>query len=104
MGKMPKYIDINGERFYVVTPTTKEGYYIRNLDCRYNDIFSAYGRPSSRKISIWNEWKKWANEMNFSMWVYSRNSSTFSIGFHGFLNNKEIHGWITKDYNKVVIL
>ena len=102
MAKTSKYIDINNERFYVVTPTTKEGY-IKNLPVRYSNIFEAYGRPSSTKIDIWNWWKTWCEEMGFSIWISSRCTSNFCIGFHGFLNGKEIDGYITKSYNKVVI-
>ena len=30
----------------------------------YSDIYDAYKKPSEAKVSVWNEWVSWANDVN----------------------------------------
>lgn len=50
--------------------------YARYNESEWRDIFMAYGRPSQRKIKIWNE----IENMYESPKVLSRNTSVFTAG------------------------
>ena len=98
-------ININGHDFRLIDSKTKHADSIRYTDrTMYTNIFGAYDRPSAIKISIWSEWKTWADECGFTIWISSRNGFHFSIGFHGYLENNEVYGLITKTRNEVVLV
>lgn len=99
-----EYIEIGGRLFRLVPYTTKAGKSIDSIAFRYDDIFDAYGRPSHIKVSIWLDWKKWADDLDFTIGISSRNTSQFTIVFHGFYNNKVVSGYITKTRNEVTIV
>ena len=109
-------ITILNETFKILKSSTKEGNAIIN-DClhpyhRYDDIFDAYGKPSTAKQNIWKYWCiSWANQKSDhykidDIWISSRNTSTFTINFIGYDTETDatIYGKITKAYNKVVII
>lgn len=106
-----KTIEINGIEFESINPNTKQGESIVYNSChpwkKYEGITEAYNRPSIRKINIWEYWKRWYNETDIisgEIWICSRNHNCFSITFTGFWNGHKIYGYITKTYNKVVII
>ena len=42
-----------------------------NHDSRiYTDIYDAYKNPSEAKVSVWNEWVSWANDVNIFDYRY----------------------------------
>ena len=100
---MKKHIVLNDQTFYEVNPHTKMGNFIKDLPYQYDDIYKAYDKPSSRKVAIWEWWKRWCEQQNFTIWISSRNSQIFTIGFSGFVGDKNIFGYITPTQNKVVI-
>lgn len=97
-------IEIKGHLFRVIT-APKESKQILNLPYKADDIYNAYKTtPSSEKISTWESWKKWADELNFTMWVSSSNTWKYIIGFHGEYEGQVIFGYITDTHHKVVII
>ena len=100
---MSEIMDINNQLFKVIKASTKEGQYIVDLPYKAHDLWTAYDRPSARKAHIWEYWKKWADEIGVTIWISSRNTSAFCIGFHGIYDGLKVWGWITPSYNKVVI-
>lgn len=66
-------------------------------------LYDAYKTPSSRKISINNDWRAWCKAAGINadnMVVLGANSNTFSLGIYDNANNRLFY--ITKSYNKVV--
>lgn len=100
---MKEIFEINGQLFTVINGDTKEGKYIKDLPYKAHDLYSAYDRPSIRKCKIWDYWERWAEEIGMTVWISSRNTSSFCVGFHGIYNGKIVWGWVTPSYNKVVI-
>ena len=114
------YLGLNGERFEVVNPFTKEGQAIiarldgDNIHRGYVDIFDAYGRPSEAKRLIWEYWRQWflsceGSDKNhdiysYDMYIPSRCTSNFTISFYMTKGNRHLYGYITKSHNKVVIV
>ena len=94
--------EINGVVFKVVSRNTSKADSIITNDYRYNNIYSAYERPSHTKIHIWEWWKEWSKNNDLTMWISSRNCHHFSIQFHGWIENKECYGLITATRNEVV--
>lgn len=109
-----KTIEINNKVFKVVNTKTKAGEHIRHIaltKCNtyyyYTDIDNAYGRCSNTKREIWDSWKKWFDEIkgtNKDIWISSKNTWQFTIGFK-FTSptGHTFNGIITKARNEVVI-
>lgn len=38
---------------------------------KYSDIYAAYKRPSEAKVSVWNEWVQWAEDVNTFDYTYA---------------------------------
>ena len=60
-------MEINWEWFQVRELTARES--ANRLDAynpRYDhvNIYDAYQKPSAAKVSVWNEWVSWANDVN----------------------------------------
>ena len=89
MKKGKPVIDLYGEHF-----TEVKGQGVPTM--RYDDITSAYGRPSDRKIAIWNYWKRWFRDVlsdnnGGDIYVTSRNTNFFTIG--GFIDSPNGERW-----------
>ena len=89
---------INGERFevnHVDTYTTAPHVNTRDID-------DCYGRPSSTKLRIFNEWSNWFLNNDGYCGVYSYNSNIFTIT--GVVVDKETqklyYCYITPSHNK----
>ena len=96
---------INGVNFNVITGKKAAADIQRNYDffiSRYGrrGLYDAYKTPSDAKISIWQEWSNFADEIGGRAVVMGAGSHTFSIGIK--TDNKIFY--ITKGYNKVVNL
>ena len=59
-----------------------------NYDSRiYSDIYDAYKKPSEAKVSVWNEWVSWANDVNIfddhyevkNLSICATNCQTFTV-------------------------
>lgn len=61
-------MEIKGMHFQVKELTARESANVIDAanDHRYTyaDIYDAYQKPSEAKVSIWNEWVHWANDVN----------------------------------------
>ena len=90
--------EINGERFEVNTVDVE----VENNLHGYDDIFDAYGNPSSIKRCIWNEWWTWFHQNDGYCKIVSRNCNFFSIA--GYVTDKETkeryYCYITAAHNK----
>lgn len=110
---MKDIIVINDRVFEVLNNGTKEAESINHMvisKCNtyyyYDSIYTAYDRPSARKVDIWEQWKRWFNGVNGNnkdIWICSRNSNFFSIGFKFKHNGVSVRGKITPSTQKVVI-
>lgn len=104
---MTRFIDLNGESFKVINHTKSGKYMLESIDNPlhgYNSIFTAYGKPSTRKIGIWESWKQWFDETftDGQIVICSRNCNFFSIAFKGYINGILYKGYITASRNEVV--
>lgn len=68
-------------------------------------IYGVYGRPSVRKVNIWNWWCNWCHEcmsqgMECKLWISSYNTSCFSIMGRVRIDGDEYALWITRDHNR----
>ena len=70
-------ITISGITFELGKPVTR----INSVKYGANprEIHEVYGRPSEYKVSIWEEWCKWASECDASLEISGHNSNFFSI-------------------------
>ena len=101
---MKKYTEIEGRTFEVIT-APKEVHYIINSPYKAHNIYGAYKTsPSHEKVSTWEDWKKWADEIGLTMWVSSSNTWKYTIGFCGYWKDKKIWGHITDLHQRVVIV
>lgn len=78
-------------------------YAYSNRRLTYNDIFTAYGRPSVDKCRAWEYCKRVCEELDgFDLLIASRNTFSFSAVFT--FTDKETgelcYGYITKDYDR----
>ena len=46
----------------------------------YSSIYTAYDRPSSAKVAIYNDWYDWGVENGIYLRITSRNTFHFSLG------------------------
>lgn len=78
---MKNYDKISGVCFERLNKNTKQAsaymkaYYNANAE----DIWQAYGRPSYRKISIFEEWRSFMNGAGFNCYIASYNTSIFTL-------------------------
>lgn len=101
------YVLLNGESFKVLNNLKSGKYMLENIKspCKgYKSITDAYGRPSTRKIAIWENWVEWFHNTFESgeIVVASRNTNFFSIAFRGYTENRLYKGYITYTRNEVV--
>lgn len=89
--------EVHTSRMHPVAPIT--GY---NRD----EIFECYSRPSMTKVSIWNEWCNWCDEMNkqgytCGIQIESYNCNFFTIT--GSVRKKDdvVDIWITHKHNRM---
>ena len=78
MAKRKEIVDLYGEQFTVTKGNTKPYY-------RTESIYTAYDKPSVRKMVIWEYWQEWLYEVardnnRCEMYVSSFNAQFFSIG------------------------
>ena len=94
-------IKLFGENFILDTKET-----IGYKSISHDTIFDVYGRCSQRKISIWQEWKRWFNENNGWCSVHSHNCNFFTI--QGYVRNFETREmyfcYITPRYNRCILV
>ena len=65
---------------------------------RYFTIFEAYGRPSDRKIAIWESWCEWARIVEkdghqVNIGIVSRNTNFFTIEGTILTDGGELYGF-----------
>ena len=78
MSKRKERINVYGEEFTVVSGN--------GIPCKvYDNIYEAYGRPSTRKVAIWEAWKNWFYEVlrdnnDGEIYITSRNTNFFTVG------------------------
>ena len=98
---------VNGIDFEVINPNTKQAagivhtfnYFMNRYGSR--SIMDAYKNPSSRKRSIWQEWRNWFFEYGASqMTVMGASSHTFSIGIYDRESNTLFY--ITAGHNRMI--
>ena len=102
---MKKHININGVEFELcgtvaTSPKHREG-------CSFDEIYEVYDRPSSTKVSIWQDWCKWCIEIRISddncgISISSHNVSHFSIDgfYYDHLTDTTYVLWITHCHNR----
>ena len=92
-------IKLNGETFILDTQdvTSETGISRR-------DVSDCYGRPSTTKLAIYNEWSNWFINNDGYCGVASYNCNFFTI--HGYITDKETNKryycYITKSYNRCI--
>ena len=96
-----KYVEINGETFELckwgIEPPTWAS--VLSEVPRYKDIWTAYGKPSARKVSIWKAWKRWSLDMPCRIWIESKNVNFFTICGFTEWENKRYWLMITRCHN-----
>ena len=75
----------------------------------YDEIKSAYGRPSDTKVIIWHSWCDWCYELNKNgnpcvLWIASHNCMAFSIGGKVQYDGHVYRLWITRDHNRAFLI
>ena len=71
-----------------------------------NDIYDHYKRPSQWKMAIWQQWCKWAEDIddmpNSYAWIEitHHNSQTFTISGQICIDNVPYKVYITKAHNR----
>ena len=75
----------------------------------YDEIKSAYGRPSDTKVIIWHSWCDWCRETNKNgipceLWIESHNCMKFSIGGKVQYGGHVYKLWITKGHNRAFLV
>lgn len=75
----------------------------------YDEIKSAYGRPSDTKVTIWHSWCDWCRESNKNgipceLWIESHTCMTFSIGGTVQYGGHVYKLWITKGHNRAFLV
>ena len=104
-----RIVTINGETFELFKADAGTSARFTGTGADYDEIKSAYGRPSDAKVSIWHDWCEWCYELNKSgnpceLWIASHNCMSFSIG------GKVQHGghvyvlWITRCHNRAYLV
>lgn len=105
-----KRMEINGEFFEVVKPRkyAVNPVSFSRWDCQ--DIYAAYDRPSTHKVSIWNYWRNWKDTCDTHFFtgfrIVSHNTFTFTINANVWDEKTgEFIGIIviTKDYNRIYL-
>ena len=71
-----------------------------------DEIFECYSRPSQTKVSIWNSWCNWCDEMNklgysCGIQIKSHNCSFFTITGSVRKDDEVIDLWITLMHNRM---
>lgn len=67
----------------------------------YDDIFSAYGRPSADKVRAWDYCKELCAKMGgYDLLISSRNAFRFSACFKFEDDGRLCYAYITPDYNR----
>ena len=100
-----KTLEINGVTFELTEPRkTVELIYKKGFGSSF-DIYKWYERPSTYKISIWEDWLKWALNSNgvFSFNICSANTFMFSIeGCYRSESGDWYNLFITRDHNRAI--
>lgn len=96
--KKTEYIELGGKSFELCGTTNTTGRVIYGNDL--NDIYNHYGRPSSTKVSIWNEWVHWADKNNAQIEIASHNCFRFTITGWIECNGKRYQLWITDCHDR----
>ena len=102
---------INGIPFEVCQDYTVIGKKVMqvasNMYGGWDTLSEAYKTPSRKKEQIWSEWIKWfysiPDAKRINIFVASRNSNIFTIGFMFELSDKRYYGYITPCHNYVVV-
>ena len=102
-------VTINGETFELFKADAGASERLTGTGADYDEIKSAYGRPSDAKVGIWHDWCEWCYDLNKNgtpceLWIASHNCMSFSIG------GKVQHGghvyvlWITRCHNRAYLV
>lgn len=65
-----------------------------------NAIKECYGKPSTYKVTIWNEWVDWASKNGANLWITSHNCMRFSISGRILVNGVWWNLYITAEHNR----
>lgn len=72
-----------------------------NRSWTYNDIYQAYGRPSTEKVRAWEYCKRACKEVNgYDLIISSKNTFRFSACFKFEADGELCYGYITADYDR----
>lgn len=99
MSKRYETIELFGKTFELDTKET-----IVYQSVPYRTIYDVYGRPSTTKVSIYNNWDRWFREHNGYADVCSHNSNFFSIqGYVNDWDNRKLYFcYITPSHNRCI--
>ena len=70
-----------------------------------DDIYKAYGRPSSSKVHAWDRCKKMCEKYDgYGLRIIGKNCNYFSVGFIGTVDGKKAFVFITADNDRYMYL
>ena len=106
---MSKTVKIGEEWFEVVKPRKYKPEYAIPSSWDYMNIWQAYEKPSSAKVSIWNYWESFMGNDLYKFgvpFITGRNCFSFTICFNVF--DAETLEWlgvaiITKEHNRLYL-
>ena len=104
-------MDLFGRRFEVCQEYTVIGQKVVRVATEtyygYDTLEQAYKTPSEAKKAIWDGWTDWfygiPEAAKINIYVASRNSNIFTIGFMFKLSDKQYLGYITPSHNYLVV-
>ena len=97
---MCKQIENTTKRNQTIARNAAE-YAYNNPRWTYNDIYSAYDRPSREKVQAWEYCKNVCNEVGgYDLVISSKNTFRFSAVFKFIADGKPAYGYITADYDR----
>ena len=103
-----KTLEINGVTFELFNSDSHEAKSFTN-GAAYDAIYEAYGRPSVRKVGIWNSWCEWCNTLNHNgipctLEIGSHSCHQFSINGKVKFGGQVYSLWITRDHNRAYLI
>lgn len=101
-------MNVNGIDFEVeksLNDVMEKAYSLPGCMYTYYDIFEAYERPSSAKVSIFNEWRDFVQQVDgYGLKIVSRNKFMFTLCFNFEQDGHKFFAYITPSHNYVQVL
>ena len=101
-----RYVNIAGIDFEVeedrkrFMKTAEHAFHLPIASNDRNAIKECYRKPSSYKVSIWNEWVDWARKNDANLWITSHNCMHFSISGRILVHGVWWNLYITAAHNR----